>query len=153
MIDTDRSIYVMPSFAIFQVTDIQAAEPVYEAAGFSTVASFPGPDGQPAMVHLRRRKYQDLLLTVGQPVPGSTVVTFSAQSQEMHYVAASLSAHAPAGAKVYGPANTPWFTTDLTIEDTDGNRIVLSAPRPGQLEDARAWAKEHSETTLEDHPQ
>ena len=61
----DRTIYPMPMFATFRVADIAATEAFYQAVGFVSLATIPGPDGSPVVVHLRRMKYQDLLLTPG----------------------------------------------------------------------------------------
>src|SRR5262245_64729816 len=56
-------IYPMPMFATIAVHDVAATTAWYEAAlGFGVVFKAPSPDGQPMLVHLRRRKYQDLLI-------------------------------------------------------------------------------------------
>src|SRR5262245_19629655 len=58
-----HEIYPMPIFAKIAVTDIAAVSRWYEEAlGFAVIFQMPGADGQPALVHLRRKKYQDLLL-------------------------------------------------------------------------------------------
>ncbi|MCP2336449.1 VOC family protein [Actinomadura rupiterrae] len=137
----DRTIYPMPMFATFRVADVKAAAAFYEAAGFVSLATVPGPDGSPAVIHLRRMKYQDLLLVPGEAVPGSTTVSFSAGDQDLAALAASLREAAFEGAHVSGPSDTPWFTSDLTIDDPDGNRIILTAPRMGEMGQAKEWAK------------
>ena len=66
-----HEIYPMPMFAKIAVTDIVSVAAWYEQAlGFSTVFSGPMANGKPALVHLRRRKYQDILL-VGSTAEGS----------------------------------------------------------------------------------
>src|SRR3954447_25701553 len=61
--EIDRSIYVMPSFATFEVTSLDTSRRWYvEGLGFVVLATLPGQDGAPALVHLRRWRYQDLLL-------------------------------------------------------------------------------------------
>ena len=53
----DRSIYVMPMFINLVVNDLAAAEKPYTASGFETLATIPGPGGEPSLVHLRRERY------------------------------------------------------------------------------------------------
>ena len=141
----DRTIYPMPMFATFRVADIAAAEAFYQAVGFVSLATIPGPDGSPVVVHLRRMKYQDLLLTPGEPHHGSITVSFAAGGQDLAALAATLRAAAPQGARIEGPADTRWFTSDLTIDDPDGNRVILTAPREADMERAREWARENIE--------
>ncbi|GGV14195.1 hypothetical protein GCM10010182_38450 [Actinomadura cremea] len=140
--EIDRTIYPMPMFATFQVADLAAAEAFYQAAGFISLATVPGPDGAPAVVHLRRMKYQDILLVPGEPERGSTTVSFQASGHDLAALAAALRAVMPDGARVEGPSDTPWYTSDLTIDDPDGNRIILTAQREADIEAAREWAKE-----------
>jgi predicted lactoylglutathione lyase len=141
----DRTIYPMPMFATFQVRDIAAAEAFYQAVGFISLATVPGEDGSPMLVHLRRMKYQDLLLTPGEPERGSTTVSFAAGGQDLVELATSLRAAEPKGARIEGPADTPWFTSDLTIEDPDGNRVVLTAFREAEMDRAKEWTRENIE--------
>jgi predicted lactoylglutathione lyase len=129
--EIDRTIYPMPMFATFQVADIAAAEAFYNAVGFHSLATGPGPDGSPAVVHLRRMRYQDILLVPGHPQRGSMTVSFSAGGQDLGELAAAARAAAPQGASIEGPAATAWFTHDVTIEDPDGNRIIMTAPQEG----------------------
>ncbi|KRE28573.1 glyoxalase/bleomycin resistance/extradiol dioxygenase family protein [Agromyces sp. Soil535] len=135
----DRSIYPMPVFANLVVRDLRTTEAFYSRAGFVTLATIPGPGGVPQLVHLRRMKYQDLLVTQGEPAAGSVSVSFAAGDADLDAVAVGLRA---AGADVEGPLDTPWFTTDLRFTDPDGNRIVFTAPRMADQEQARAWAEE-----------
>ncbi|MEU3353293.1 hypothetical protein [Streptomyces sp. NPDC037389] len=139
----DRTIYPMPMFANFKVADIEAAEAFYHAVGFFTLATIPGPDGSTALVHLRRMRYQDILLTPGEPVRGSTTVSFAAGGQDLEELAALLREVPVDGARVEGPADTLWFTSDLTIDDPDGNRVILTAFREEELEQAKEWAREN----------
>ncbi|MHA7957576.1 VOC family protein [Streptomyces sp. L500] len=139
----DRTIYPMPMFANFKVADIEAAEAFYHAVGFFTLATIPGPEGATALVHLRRMKYQDILLTPGEPVPGSTTVSFAAGGQDLEELAILLREAPLKGARVEGPTDTLWFTSDLTIDDPDGNRVILTGLREGELEEAKVWAREN----------
>ncbi|QFG21525.1 VOC family protein [Actinomadura sp. WMMB 499] len=139
--EIDRTIYPMPMFATFQVADLAAAEAFYNAAGFVSLATVPGPDGSPAVVHLRRMKYQDILIVPGEPERGSVTVSFLAGGQDLAELAAALRPALPDGARVEGPADTPWYTSDLTIDDPDGNRIVLTAQRAAEREAIEEWAR------------
>src|SRR5690606_36725246 len=56
------AIFPMPFFANLQCADLERSRAWYLALGFGDVFSFRAPDGSLTMTHLRRRKYQDLLL-------------------------------------------------------------------------------------------
>lgn len=139
--DIDRTIYPMPMFATFQVADLAAAEAFYQAVGFVSLAAIPGPDGTPVVVHLRRMKYQDILIVPGKPERGSSTVGFLAGGQDLAALAAALRAAPPDGARIEGPADTPWYTSDLTIDDPDGNRIILTAQREAEVDAAKEWTR------------
>src|SRR5215510_7120791 len=68
-------VYPMPMFATLAAEDPAALAAWYEAAlGFGTM--FAGP-----LIHLRRNKYQDLLIVRGAPAEGATggpILSFSA---------------------------------------------------------------------------
>jgi hypothetical protein len=60
-------IYPMPIFATLSVADPASLSAWYQAAlGFTVVFAAPPIGGQPALVDLRRRKYQDLLVVPGR---------------------------------------------------------------------------------------
>lgn len=136
----DRSIYVMPMFVNLVVRDFAAAEALYAAAGFVALATIPGPGGVPSLVHLRREKYQDILMTRGEAVRGSVSASFAAGDVDLEEVADRLRS---SGAEVAGPLDTPWFTTDVTFTDEDGNAITLTAPRAADQAVAQAWVSDH----------
>lgn len=135
----DRSIYVMPMFVNFVVSDFSAAETIYGAAGFVTLATIPGPGGVPALVHLRRERNQDILMTQGAATRGSVSVSFAAGNVDFGEVVERLRS---SGAEVTGPVDTPWFTTDVTFTDGDGNTVTLTAPRVVDQAAAREWASD-----------
>lgn len=135
----DRSIYVMPMFVNFVVSDFTAAETIYTAAGFVTLATIPGPGGVPALVHLRREKHQDILMTQGAAVRGSVSASFAAGNVDLAKVAERLRS---SGAQVTGPVDTAWFTTDVTFTDRDGNTVTLTAARMTDQGAAREWASD-----------
>ncbi len=67
-------------------------------------------------------------------------------------VATGLRSGAAPSARIEGPTDTRWFTSDLTIDDPDGNRVILTAPREAEMERAREWAREgiHGDFVVED---
>jgi catechol 2,3-dioxygenase-like lactoylglutathione lyase family enzyme len=139
----DREIYPMPMFVTLPVRDLRRSTVWYEAAGFAVLATMPGPAGPASLVHLRRLRFQDLLLVPGEPVPGPRI-TFTAGEDDLEARAQLLAAelalsahHDPNGKdapdaglrRVAGPSDTAWFTRDLVLNDPDGYTIVLTAPR------------------------
>src|SRR5262249_23143771 len=78
-------IYPMPMFATIAVRDVAAITAWYEAAlGFGVVFKAPSADGQPMLVHLRRRKYQDLLIILSRvetSAPTSLTVSFNVDGE------------------------------------------------------------------------
>lgn len=137
--EIDRSIYVMPMFVNIVVSDLSAAQRIYAAAGFVDLATIPGPDGTPVLVHLRRKKYQDILMTQGVAAKGSISASFAAGDVDLDAVAERLRSSA---AEVTGPVETAWFSTDLSFTDHDGNTMTLTAPRAADRAQAMAWASE-----------
>ncbi|MGV8881949.1 MAG: VOC family protein [Rhodoglobus sp.] len=121
------------------VSDLAAAEPLYARAGFVTLATIPGPGGIPSLVHLRRARYQDILMTQGTPARGTTSASFAAGDIDLALVADSLRS---TGAEVVGPIDTLWFTTDVSFCDADGNTVTLTAPRVVDQAQSRAWASD-----------
>ncbi len=68
----ESEFYKMPAFATLAVVDPQAASEWYrEALGFREVSRVYGTEGAAGFVHVRRERYQDLLLVPA--APGSPV--------------------------------------------------------------------------------
>ena len=135
----DRSIYAMPMFVNVVVSDLEAAVSLYASAGFVTLATIPGPGGVPSLVHLRREKYQDILMTQGAAVHGTVFASFAAGEVDLDEVADRIRS---AGGDVTGPIDTPWFTTDVRFADADGNTVTLTAPRMADQAAAQAWVND-----------
>ena len=135
----DRSIYPMPMFVNLVVGDLTVAETLYASAGFVTLATIPGPSGVPSLVHLRREKYQDILMTQGAAVRGTVSASFAAGDVDLVEVADRIRS---AGGDVTGPVDTPWFTTDVRFADADGNTVTLTAPRMADQAAAQAWVND-----------
>jgi uncharacterized glyoxalase superfamily protein PhnB len=130
--DISRDIYGMPFFATLLVSDVSATVSWYtEALDFITLFTIPDPDGQPALVHLRRWQFQDLLVRPSPgPVSAGTGVTlsFAAVYDEVEALAERARAHT--SDSVSGPIDTPWNTREVTTTDPDGNVIIFTAGRP-----------------------
>lgn len=142
--ETDRSIYVMPAFATLTVRDLDAATRWYaEGLGFIVLATLPGPRGAAlgapgplplGLVHLRRWRYQDILLVPGEARPGHGArLTFAAGDDDLDAIAARL--RGIGGGLVDGPTATPWHTRDLVATDADGYVVVFTAFDRARAED------------------
>jgi len=146
----------MPVFATLAVADISRVAAWYQQAlGFNTMFEAPGPAGQPALVHLRRRKYQDLLLVpaseesanaaslradASQPatsITPSITLTFSADGEVDLLAERARQAAAFGAAAVVGPVDTGWNTRDLRVTDPAGHRLVFTSrqanPDPARM--------------------
>ena len=144
-----HEIYPMPAFATLAVADVAAVAAWYQRAlGFTTVFAGPSVDGQPTLVHLRRRKYQDLLLTpapaggVPTEAPSSLTLSFSVPD-DVDALAERARAVPPFGrSSITGPVNTPWNTRDLRVTDPAGHRLVFTGrnPNPDPEQQARIKA-------------
>jgi len=139
-----HEIYPMPAFATLAVSDVAAVASWYERAlGFTTVFRTPAVDGQLSLVHLRRRKYQDLLLTPETPTPppdGPTSITLSFSAEgEVDALAERARSTEPLGRSgIVGPVNTPWNTRDLRVTDPAGHRLVFTGRDPNASPEQRA---------------
>jgi len=132
-----RDIYGMPVFVTLTVADLDRAVDWYvNGLDFISLFAIPGPDGRPALVHLRRWRYQDILLREGAvPVGGEWTISIMATIEQLPAIAERARAHG--GGIVEGPADTPWNTRDLLLIDPDGYTVVYTAPRPEGERDAR----------------
>lgn len=133
----DDEIYVMPQFVTLEVSHLERSRSWYrDALGFHELAVLPGPDGVPALVHLRRYRYQDLLLVpTDEPVVASphSTLTFAWAGTHEELEQAADHARSVEGGTVEGPLEMPWFTVDVRCTDPDGHRIVLTAPPARQV--------------------
>ncbi len=126
-----HEIYPMPAFATFAVSDLETATRWYvDGLGFDVIARLEIPQGAPMLVHVRRAKYQDLLLVPRRgdapATPGAGVrVSFSADAETLGDLAER--ARGMGGGVVEGPAPTAWGTIDLVARDPDGYVVVLTA--------------------------
>lgn len=119
----DRSIYVMPAFVTFACADLERTARWYlEALGFSVLARYPG------LVHLRRWRYQDILLVQGtDTAPRGPGVRLTVAAGDEDLGALAERAQRVGTGTAEGPAPTPWNTVDLVCTDPDGHIVVLTA--------------------------
>jgi len=119
-------VYPMPMFATLSSDDPAQLATWYEQAlGFGTM--FAGP-----LIHLRRRKYQDLLIVRGAPPPGlagGPILSFSMEEGIEELAARAYAAPQLGQSAVEGPIDTPWNTRDLRVTDPAGHRLVFTARR------------------------
>ncbi len=147
----DREIYVMPAFATLTVRDLDAARRWYAAMGFVELAVMPGPDGGPSLVHLRRYRYQDLLLVPapeGAPTgTGSARLSFAhtAPLSELDDIAEAL--RQTGLGEVDGPNETPWYAVELVARDADGNTVALTGR--SERQPSREWTDEVRSSIVE----
>lgn len=152
----DREIYGMPSFVSLEVSDLADSSLWYQQAlGFVELAVLPGPAGSAALIHLRRYRYQDVLLRPADaaPSPSPTVtvgLAFAGSIDELRRqaeVAGSLTS-----GHVEGPVETPWHTVDVRFRDPDGHQLVLTARSPAPPPEAWNDLVRHSVVTPDGPP-
>ncbi|HEX8033333.1 MAG TPA: VOC family protein [Ktedonobacterales bacterium] len=132
----DLSIYVMPAFATLTVSDLAASRRWYvEGLGLAVLAELPGPSGNVALIHLRRWRYQDMLLVPGRSLDAPSArgirLTFSAHGADLDTLIAQ--ARAVEDGVVEGPYTTPWNTRDVLARDPDGYEVVFTSTLPAEL--------------------
>jgi catechol 2,3-dioxygenase-like lactoylglutathione lyase family enzyme len=121
-----EDFYPMPLFVNLEVTNLdRSAEWYQQALGFREVYRIPG------LVHLRRARYQDLLLIPSAPggldSPGGGVV-IQLQAGELSVDEIADAARQAGSAEVVGPLEQPWNVREVTIHDPDGYRLRFSEP-------------------------
>ncbi|MGW4508921.1 VOC family protein [Streptomyces sp. NPDC004436] len=127
----DTSIYRMPFFATLQVRDLDVSLRWYtEGLGMHLLATMGRrDDGTTALVHLRRWRYQDLLLVpAAGPVERGSGLTLSMAARPGELDELAERATRTGLGEVEGPAPTGWGTNDLRATDPDGNTVVFTAP-------------------------
>lgn len=139
----DREIYAMPAFVTFEVGDLEDARAWYEALGFVLLAKLGHGPGR--LLHMRRYRYQDILLVPARPGDSAAARTPGARTSFAHTgPLADLDEIADAlrglvAGSVSGPELTPWHAVELEATDPDGHRVVLTAraetPVPQELTD------------------
>jgi uncharacterized glyoxalase superfamily protein PhnB len=137
-----HEIYPMPMFATIAVADVAAVSAWYQAAlGFDVVFAAPGG----SLVHLRRRRYQDLLIVPSRDgavtAPASLTISFAVEGEIDGLAERARGAAAVGASSVTGPIATPWNTVDLRVTDPAGHRLVFTARNPNPDPDQAARVK------------
>jgi catechol 2,3-dioxygenase-like lactoylglutathione lyase family enzyme len=128
--EIDRSIYVMPAFLTIPVSDFDAVRSWYvDGLGFVVLAEMPGPDGSPWLVHLRRYRYQDILLVPrGTPSTTDTAsgLRFSIANVHEDLAQRAEQARRVGTGSVEGPIRRPWNAVELVCRDPEGHEVVFT---------------------------
>ncbi|HEX2914809.1 MAG TPA: VOC family protein [Chloroflexia bacterium] len=123
-----EEFYPMPAFATLMVKDIAASKQWYQdVLGFRIVYEAPAPL---FLVHLRRERYQDILLLPARPgteitPSASLILNFDAGQTS---IAAMAEAVRTGGAHHEGPVERPWNVRELTVYDPDGYMLKFTEP-------------------------
>ena len=132
----NEEIYPMPSFPTLIASDVDASSRFYQnVLGFKHIFTMPGPDGQPSLIHLRWKKYADLLITRsrnGKELPEPRGVGISLNFNMFEHFNGDMDAFAKHarenGANVTGPVDQPWNVREVTIVDPDGYKLIFMVP-------------------------
>jgi catechol 2,3-dioxygenase-like lactoylglutathione lyase family enzyme len=137
-----RDIYGMPAFTTLTVADLDRTVDWYtNGLDFVVLFTVPGSDGTPVLVHLRRWRYQDILVRPGltRQDRASTgdewTVSVMADADQLDELTKRARDHG--GGAVEGPYDTPWNTRDVRTTDPDGYAVVYTARRPEGGRDER----------------
>lgn len=137
-----RDIYGMPAFVSIDATDVRAtADWCVAALGCIELFAMP-PGPSPSLVHLRRWRYQDILIRKADAdaaVGSGIQLSFAAEHDELDALAAS--ARRSGAERVDGPADTAWNTRDVTVTTPFGLRVTFTARRPEPERDAEFTAR------------
>lgn len=127
--EIDRSIYPMPQFVTLRAADPGRSARWYEgAAGFVVLATLQAGPGE--LVHLRRWRYQDVLLVTGVPAPGDGVRVNVSAGTDDDLDERARRAVELGGRIVEGPVRRPYNVVELVLADPDGYQLVLFRPVP-----------------------
>jgi predicted lactoylglutathione lyase len=122
-------IYPMPTFVSMTATDLAATVRFFaEALEFGVMFSGPEVDGVPLLVHLRRARYQDILVRQGAGGAASTSLVVAMAALDAAAIdALEARVSAAGGTVISAAADTPWNTHELTVADPDGHRFTFTA--------------------------
>lgn len=122
-------IYPMPAFAAVTARDINTTITFFtEALDFGVLFSGPEIDGIPVLVHLRRARYQDILVRQGVADPASNSLSVAFAAADAAAIDALQGRVERAGSRIVSPAaDTLWNTHELTVADPDGNIFTFTA--------------------------
>ena len=126
-------IYPMPGFPTLSVKNLGHSGRWYEETlGFSHVFAMQGQWGEPTLVHLRWRKYADLLLVKdteerADDSRGHGVqLSFLVENVDLDHMAEQLRERDVT--VLEGPVDRPWNVRELIVADPDGYRLCFFKP-------------------------
>lgn len=116
-------IYPMPMFARLEAANLAETVAWYrEALGFGAIFEMP------TLVHLRRAKYQDLLVMPGRGQTANDTgltLSFAADGEIDALFAQASKAPARGRSSVEAPAVMPWNAREMRLTDPDGRSLVF----------------------------
>ncbi|MCC9022148.1 VOC family protein [Bacillus nakamurai] len=116
--------YPMPMFAKLTVQDVKKSIEWYKnVLHFTAVFELTDDDGNVVMAHIRGKKYQDLMLVLGD-----TQGAFQEERVILQFAADDVDVYVKnAGADIIeGPVIRPWNARELVLKDPDGYVLTLS---------------------------
>lgn len=125
-------VYPMPVWTSIAASDVQrTVDFLVGALGFAVMFTGPEIAGTPSLVHVRGRRYQDILVApAGAPDEGPPTDP-SRRGPQICFASDDVDALAErartAGAVVDGPTDRPWGARELVAVDPDGHRLLFSA--------------------------
>ena len=103
-----------------------------DALDFGVMFAGPEVAGVPMLVHLRRARYQDVLVRQGPASTSGDGLTMTFAAADAAAIDALEARVRAAGATVVSEAgDTPWNTHELTVADPDGHRFTFTARAAG----------------------
>jgi catechol 2,3-dioxygenase-like lactoylglutathione lyase family enzyme len=116
-------IYPMPMFARLEAANLADTVAWYrEALGFGVMFEMP------MLIHLRRAKYQDLLVMPGRgqaTTDTGLTLSFAADGEIDALFAQASKAPIRGRSSVEAPALMPWNAREMRLTDPDGRRLVF----------------------------
>jgi uncharacterized glyoxalase superfamily protein PhnB len=125
-----EEIYPMPFFVKLTVADVGRATEWYVGAlGFRALFVMRDPStGRATTSHLRRERYQDILLVRGEHKKGRSDDGMTMNLSLPGGIDDLAERASKAGAEVVKwPADTPWNTREVTFRDPDGYLLTFTS--------------------------
>ncbi|MGE5415468.1 MAG: VOC family protein [Acidobacteriota bacterium] len=124
--------YPMPAFPTLWVKDVMISSKWYQRiGGFEVVFELPGPDRRLRLAHMRRGKYQDVMLVADPPgfnvspeYRGRGVTLTFAIDEDLESFANR--ARERGGHILAGPGDQTWNAREIIMSDPDGYRLIFS---------------------------
>ncbi|MDE3283110.1 glyoxalase [Lacticaseibacillus casei] len=119
--------YPMPMFVKLPVKDIvKEANWYQDKLGFQKLYTFTDQSGSPIMVHIRRDRYQDLMLIQDEHSSVGSNVVINLLVKDI----AAIAEKTEKQSIVSPPTPKPWQAVEMTLKDLDGHKLTLTEPKP-----------------------